>query len=272
MSQLRTLLKRSPIVRDWLARRRVRDYLSEAAYGQHYGRFASFAEARAWLPASREFAQPGFQDEYVAERSARVFPFDYPVMFWLSAAFSRGDCRVFDFGGSVGVHFYAYQSYFEFPEAVRWTVCELPATAELGRSLARERGAEARLAFQASIVPEVLDHDVFIAAGVLEFIDEWSLPSLLQSAARQPRHVLLNKMPLNSDVSFVSTQNLGKGAFAPHHVYHRAEFVAAMERAGYALVDTWAVPDRRFNLPDDPVASFGAYSGLYFRATGRASA
>ncbi|TDP84709.1 putative methyltransferase (TIGR04325 family) [Aquabacterium commune] len=260
------LIKRLPLIRSWLHRRAIRKYFSPRGSGCHSGHFSSFAQARAWLPPSPEFSHDKFTDEYVHERSRRIWAFDYPVLFWLREAFAGGSSTVLDIGGSIGNQYYAYQRYLRYPEALQWRVQELSAFIGQGRELAQQRGAAA-LSFSDAWPAEWLDSEVWLAAGVLEFMESQDLPSLLARCARKPRHILLNKLPLSESPAFVSSQNIGFGSYVPHHVFNRRDFIGAIESLGYELVDTWDVPERSFQSLGFDEDAFDVYSGLYFRAT-----
>lgn len=257
-------IKRLTLIRTLLRARAIRKYLGPRGRGYHCGHFESFAQARAWLPDSPEFSHDKFTQEYVDERSKRIWAFDYPVIFWLQDAFARGATSVLDIGGSIGNQYYAYQQYLRYPEGIQWRVHELSAFIPQGRELAAQRGAPA-LTFSDDWPPGWLDSEIWIAAGVLEFIEAYDLPGLLARSARKPQHILLNKLPLTQAPAFVSTQNIGFGSFVPHKVFNRTAFVQSIEQLGYELVDAWEVPERTFNSLGFDEDFFDAYSGLYFR-------
>jgi putative methyltransferase (TIGR04325 family) len=164
--QLATI-KRLPFVRNWLRQRAIRKYLSPRGRGFHSGHFETFAQARAWLPPSPEFSHDKFTEEYVNERSRRIWPFDYPVLFWLREAFSAGATSLLDIGGSIGNQYYAYQHYLRYPATLQWRIQELSAFIQQGRDIARQRGADA-LSFADDWPVAWLDSDIWMAAGVLE--------------------------------------------------------------------------------------------------------
>ncbi|MGH6647294.1 methyltransferase, TIGR04325 family [Aquabacterium sp.] len=264
--QLATL-KRLPLLRSWLRKRAIRKYFSRPGVGFHSGHFDSFAQARDWLPPSPEFGHEQFTDEYVNERSHRIWPFDYPVIFWLRDAFEQGSSTVLDIGGSIGNQFYAYKRYLSYPEGLQWRVHELPAFIQEGQDLAKARNVH-DLHFSADWPSDWLDSDIWIAAGALEFMETNNLPALLARARRKPRHLLLNKLPLTQAPAFVSTQNIGFGSFVPHHVFNRQAFISAIEAQGYEQVDAWDVPERTFTSLGFDEDFFDTYSGLYFRLKG----
>lgn len=265
MPDIVKLLKNSRPVRSLLRQRGERQFLSKWGEGYHHGSFSSFAEARAWLPKTKEFSFPDFVNEYIDERSHRIYPFDYPVLFWLRQAFDEGATSVLDIGGSIGNQYYAYGKYLSYPTQLTWQVHELPAFIKVGQDLALKRKAP-QLSFSDQLDPDQLVADVWIAAGAVEFIETLALDQLLAKACKRPRHVFLSKLPLYDGPPYVSTQNIGNGSFVPHHVFNRQQFIAAIEKAGYRLADSWAVPDRRFVVPGQPENCFDEYSGLYFTA------
>ena len=50
----------------------------------------------------------------------QVNPRDYPLLFWFSELFREGATSVFDFGGHIGVKYYAFQRYLPYPDNLRW--------------------------------------------------------------------------------------------------------------------------------------------------------
>lgn len=257
-------IKRHPSVQRLRRAQARRRFLSTAGFAQHFGSYRDFAEARTTLPASPEFDLESLAGEYLAHRTTQVFPYDYPVIYWLTKIFDAGDHHVHDIGGSVGVHYFAYQRYLPRPPGLRWQVAEVPAIVRVGREYAASRG-DTTVTFTDSVDPTHVDARVWLSSGALQYVESaGSLGDWLRRCLRPPNHVLLNKLPLHPDEQFVTTQNIGDGAFAPLHVYQRERFVADIVAAGYVLVDEWEVPERTFRLLDDPDRAF-PYTGLYFR-------
>ena len=261
---LRQSILRLPLVRDLRRRSHLARFFSPKGFSRYYGRFGSFAEARAFLPATSEFDEPSLAEEYVAIRMGRIFAYDYPVILWLDRAFREGARSIFDLGGSVGVHHYAYRPYLDYPDGLAWEVCEVPAIARIGREIAATEGAGA-LRFVESLDPASIDADVLIASGAIHYVEGVRPGSLLREARHRPEHVFLNKLPVHEGEDFVTAQNIGKGNFAPQWVYGRERLVREVEAEGYRLVDRWDVHERQFYLPGRPDLSFGAFTGMYFR-------
>jgi putative methyltransferase (TIGR04325 family) len=251
-------------LKDLRRRRYQRLFESQHGYSMHCGVFRSFDEAIAAASKPGSFDEPRRASEY-DDRVDRVFPYDYPVMFWLERALrSATAARVLDIGGHVGVHYYAYGKYIDFPPELTWCVSEVAEIAKAGKLRAEQRGVKA-LEFCTSFAD--LDSQppgVILSAGALHYVRQPLLWEVVARAKTKPPHILLNKIPLCAGDDFVSLQNIGSG-FAPHYVWNRGELVGRFERLGYRLVDEWKVPERTFRIFDDPVRSFGPYSGVYLR-------
>ncbi|MBL8344483.1 MAG: methyltransferase, TIGR04325 family [Rubrivivax sp.] len=259
-------LKQLPVIRDLWQRQRLNHFLSVNGGGLHYGKFASFDEARAWLPKNPGYDLESLSDEYLEVRTRRIYAFDYPVMFWLRNAFEAGARSIFDIGGSVGVQYYSYRRYMSLPEDLVWRVSELPVVCRLGREYAQRQGVTA-VQFSESLDTSTISDDIWIAAGVLEVLENARIEGLLAGAARRPQHILINKLPLWRGEEYVSAQNIGSGSFTAHYVFNRERFVAAVEAQGYKLLDSWDVPERCYQDPREPERDFANYSGLCFRRT-----
>jgi putative methyltransferase (TIGR04325 family) len=267
MTQLVRGFLEGPLTRSLLMRWRQRHFLSSDGFGCYFGAFASFEEARRYLPPSPEFDAEALTEEHISVRINRIFAYDYPMLWWLSSAFGSGAKSILDIGGSVGVHFYAYQTWLRYPPELRWTIVEVPAVERVGRRLAAEREASS-LAFCSDLLEAVsrTDANIWISAGALQYLPQPPLSDLLRRCSRRPRHILLNKLPLFDGDDFVSAQNLGESCFAPVHIFNRARFVESILAEGYVLRDEWTVHERSFYLPGYPERNFPWFTGLYFVA------
>ncbi len=259
-------IKRLPPLQEVRRVRARHHFESESGYATTWGVFASFADAAAAVHASHGFNQAMRASEY-GDRVDRVFPYDYPVMFWLERILqTRKAPRIFDIGGHVGVHYFAYGKYLHFPPELTWCISEVERIVAAGRDRAAREHAE-RLEFTDRI--DSLDArtcDVVLSAGALQYVEGPLLWDILARSHAKPRHILLNKLPLYRGEDFVTLQNIGAG-FAPHYVWNREEFLRRFQGIGYRVVDEWAVPERNFHLFDDETRSFPSYSGLYLQGT-----
>lgn len=263
LKSVRHVIRRIPALRAWQERSYENLFASDEAYGYFRGVFDTFEEAVRSAPPSKAvgFDLPQYARMF-DERHTRVFPYDYPVLFWLKSILTP-DVRIFDLGGHVGVQFYGYQKYLTFPEGLQWRVCDVPAVVEEGRALADRRGESGRLSSTTNLA-DADGFDVLIAAGSLQFVESPSLAQLLERLPRPPPHLLLNKLPLRDGPGFVTLQNAGTG-FVPQHVFERRSFIDALTRLGYEVVDQWEDRVHSCHVPFHPDRAVPYYSGLYLR-------
>lgn len=224
------------------------------------GIFQTFAEAQASAPSTRPvgYDNTGAAELY-RERTRRVYPSDYPAMFWLDRLFDEGAASVFDIGGHIGIGYYAYQRYLKFPETIRWRVLDVPAVNSAGTAWAAEHDPAKRLDFTDR--PSDIDgYDIVFASGSLQYL-EYTLADLLGSVARPPRHLLINLMPIHMTESFFTLQNMG-AAFCPYRITAEREFLGGLKALGYALRDRWENIDRRCKIAYRPEHSLDRYFGF----------
>jgi putative methyltransferase (TIGR04325 family) len=231
------------------------------------GVYESFAAAVAGAPPGRPI---GSDHEHAAdiaipggpETLERVNARDYPLLYWLREVIQAGARRVFDFGGHVGVKYYAFRPYLRYPPDLRWTVYDMPAVTAAGRRLATQRADASQLSF----TDRLLDADgveVFFATGSLQY--EETLPwTILGRFAKRPEHLVLGGLPLSEVPRYVTLLNIG-GGYCPYYVFNREEMIEGIASLGYRLVDRWPIPDKRCLIPFDEGRSVNGYTGLYFR-------
>lgn len=235
----------------------------DAAHGSHVrlfrGVFSDFA-------AARQAIRPDRSESYDNEPSAHrmidewlnIDQSDYPVMFWL-AKVMPGCGLLFDWGGNVGLKYFAYQKYLAYPAQLIWLVADVPAVVALGQQIA-EREAAAALRFTTTL-EQLPAADVLLAAGSLQFIEDGL--AALARAGSLPKHLILSKVPAYALPSAVTLHNMGT-ALCPYHLFNRTTLVAAIEQLGFALVDAWQSPNVGCEIPFYPQHSISAYSGFYF--------
>jgi putative methyltransferase (TIGR04325 family) len=227
------------------------------------GVYTSFEEARANVPKG---ARIGYDHEETAGihewQANTALASDYPVLFWLRECLgSESAGRVFDFGGNLGVSFYAWQNYLSYPDHLHWMVCDVPAIIERGRKLAVARD-EKRISFTTSF-GDAEGFDVLLASGCLQLVES-PIDQLLAQLKNLPEHLLINRIPLNESRAGVTLMNIGS-LVAPYHLFHRDAFIARVESLEYKLIDIWSADDHVCWIPFYPEYSVEAYSGLYFR-------
>jgi putative methyltransferase (TIGR04325 family) len=230
--------------------------------------YTSFDEARAGAPASlpTSFDQRPAGELY-ADRLDHVQIVDYPVLFWLAQLFAAGCRQVFDLGGNVGTSYFGFQRHLPYPDGLHWLVHDVPAVVAAWRERAQRCDSAGTLDFTDSR-EDADGRDVLLCSGVLQFLD-YSLPELLRSLRKPPRHVLVNVTPLHPDRSFVTLQRVTRRrvgiANCPYRVTAVAAFIAEFEQAGYTVVDRWESTERHMRIPFEPAHSIDRYYGFYFR-------
>ena len=233
----------------------------------HWGVFDSFEAANAF---SREHGEPPRfdmdQQRWLADKQ-RLMAHDYPMLFWLERLLTSPEGqrfeRVCDLGGSVGVSYLALSPYLSLPPQLVWEVCELPDVAEFGRKVASERGMQQHLHFSTDMGQALQGADILFTAGTIQYIDE-PLETLLGAAAKPPRHVFINRLPLTTGSTFVTLQNSGV-AVHPYRIRNDAEFVEAMNRLGYRVVDRWICLQNSTHIPLHPERTLEHFHGFYLR-------
>jgi putative methyltransferase (TIGR04325 family) len=252
--------------------KKLRDsYLSyqfprEAGYSYFRGVFETFEQAIQTVPKSKfiGYNSSDLAEEYISDTESfeAIRAYDYPMLFWLKHIFDNTDedISVFDFGGNVGIHFYAYQKYIKYPKRLKWIVFEVPEIAKVGRKLAAVK-LTSNLEFT-DIENVAEDKDVFIASGSVQYVK--SLSTLLASLIKKPRFLLLNRLPLYNGDQFVTLQNGGK-VFYPQYVFNYSNFILSLEKIGYELIDVWEDNIDSCIIPFHPEKSIRFYHGFHFK-------
>lgn len=226
------------------------------------GVYQSFDAALASAPSTRPV---GYDHEAAAamylDRTRRVYPSDYPVLFWLERLIGAGVRRIVDFGGHVGVSYYAYRKYIRYPIDLSWRVFDLPAVTTRGRELAKTMDHTGQIAFCDQLA-DCADMELIIAQGSLQYLID-TLPERLRAIDARPRHVLLNLVPIHASQSYFTLQSIGT-AFCPYRITALTEFVESFEALGYGLVDRWENADKSCHIPLHPEQCLDSYNGFLF--------
>ena len=256
---------RLPFLRALQEARYTRRFFAHTALTHHIyrGVFASFDEAQASIPADRPSGYDNADSaELYRERTRRVFINDYPMIHWLSRFFAEGAHRIFDVGGHIGIAYYAYRRYLDYPDALRWTVLDVPAVNEAGTRWAAEHDTRGQLGF-AHDIAGASGSDVLFAAGSLQYL-RVTLAEALATLADKPRYLLLNSVPVHMRESYFTVQNIGV-ACCPYRVTAERDFLGGLAALGYRLQDRWENPQRHCTIPFHPELSLDRYYGFAFR-------
>lgn len=225
------------------------------------GVYANFDEAIRAAPATKPvgYNNPGAAAFMRASRELSIS--DYPVLFWLQKALQDSP-TLLDIGGYVGICYYTYRHYLDYPEDLEWVIQDVPAVVDVGIEIARNQDSRG-LAFTRQITSELTSQTV-LAAGSLQFIEK-SFPELLLQMGSLPTHLIVTQTPLTKLPDFVTLQDLGP-AVCPYRIFNRTKFIESTEALGYKLMDSWDNNELSCHIPLHPERSVQSYSGLYFRA------
>jgi putative methyltransferase (TIGR04325 family) len=231
---------------------------------------SSFEEALAAVPegALIGYNYRDFYEERLTDPAAVEIlkPIDYPVLVWLRQAFADSS-TVFDLGGTTGYGYYAYRKYISFPENLSWTVCEVPAIAEVGHEL-MDLISSPGLTYTTDISDA--QGEIFYSCGMLQYFEE-SLADMLTKWQVKPRHLVINHVPFYEGKSYVTLQRplmlRPQGDFVsyiPFKVQNKTQFINDLLKLGYELIDS-CQQDRKCFIPFHPDRCVDAFHGFYFR-------
>ncbi len=213
-----------------------------------WGTYENFAAAEA--EARRLFGKADYDEPRIVKNSLEVFMatnlFDWPVIFHLDRAIrERGAMSVVDFGGHIGVKYYAFRPFLKFPPGFRWSVVDVPAMTSAGRARRQELGAGDELHFHEH-AEQVGPADILFCSGSLQYTP-FELTALASSFGK-PQTILLSKIPVTSGQAFVTLDNLGH-ARVPYRIYAQDELEAQMRDMGYRELARWNIPEKDFSIP-----------------------
>lgn len=259
---LRASVESTPILRDfyyyhWLFPRNPNLYR---------GVFKSFAEASAAIPTSKpsgydlaDLHNSSLKQNLDLEEIGKFKQVDYPVLVWLAKLF-KDRSTVFDLGGNTGYSYYAYSKYIDYPPAIQWSICDVPAAVRVGNELL-QRFNSPGLSYTTNIA-DAEGFDIFLTCGTLQYLEP-SLSELLSKLQSQPQHLIINHVPFHNGDEYITLQNL-LVSYAPYKIQNRELFIDSIEKLGYELVDSWQ-QNRTCSIPFKPERFVDAYHGFYFR-------
>jgi putative methyltransferase (TIGR04325 family) len=188
-----------------------------------------------------------------------VEPKDYAVAFWIQRRLGS-ETKVFDYGGHVGIKYYALRKVLPFPEDLRWIVHDVPTVTEAGRKLAAERGERA-LSFTDSF-DAASGIDVFLALGSLQYV-ETPLYERLGGLASPPPFVVVSSTPMTDGPRYVTLENF-RDFYCPYLIEDRAAMLRGMDAIGYDLVHEWKIAEKSCRIIGRPDRSVHGYTSMHF--------
>ncbi len=230
--------------------------------GTYFGIYPNFNAATKAIPINL----PVSYDSALAAHKHydlinQINPRDYAIMFWLSRLISKGHTTLFDFGGHIGVKYYAYTRYLNYPNNFTWKVCDLPAIIAEGKIYAQGTQGVSHLSFTPSLA-DASGASIFFAAGSLQYLQS-SLAEMISTLSNKPKWILISGVPLTDLQHFVTLQNIGV-AICPYSIQNRTTFINDIKAQGYTLIDDWLNPEKQCKIPFCPDYDVVAYSGFLF--------
>lgn len=254
-------IKHIPGVRNLLRKKYETRFATLERVNLFRGVFQSWEEANSSAPTTKKL---GYDHEEAAnkyrEQMDLIYPMDYPGLLWMASLLNKSE-SVFDFGGHVGVTFYSFRKWLNFPKSLCWTVYDVPTVVRTGVEIASTRG-ESQLKFSQRL-SDLKNSEIFYSAGALQYSPQ-SLYEILVSTHSRPKHLLLNKQPLTDAKPCVTLQNIGS-AFCAYQIWNRNEMVKSILSLGYEMVDQWKTPELQCEIPYYRGYERISYFGYYFR-------
>ncbi len=247
----------------FLQRQYERKFSANSNENLFRGVFESFEDAQRSAPQTLPigYDNPASAGMYI-DRTRKIYATDYPVLYWLARLFASGSSRIFDVGGHIGVSYYSYRRYLDYPKTLQWSVHDVPAVMEQGRKFAAERDNDGYLKFSDQF-EGAEGMDILVAQGSLQYLPE-TIAARLGRLARPPSHIVLNLTPLHERRSYFTLQSVGT-AFCPYRITRVTDFLQSLDALRYQLVDTWENPEKKCEIPFHPNESLDKYYGFYFK-------
>lgn len=257
-------LEQLPWVNEMLTRRYARKFAMASNANLFFGVYPDFVTAIGEAPASKPLgydnAAPASAEMYRFRMQA-IAPCDYPVAFWLNRLMEPGQ-RLLDFGGHIGVLYYALGKYLTFPDAFEWQIYDVPAVLKEAKRFAKDNDRAGMLSFCEDL--ETADPAEWVLfSGSLQYLDQ-PLSWIIRQLPARPRYILINMLPVHPQKSFVTLQNIST-AFCPYRIYSASEILEEVVKLDGEVVDQWQNADKACPIPYHPEHSLDYYRGMLIR-------
>ena len=218
------------------------DFVIGKEFGHYRGRFSTREQAQNSLPAARRAT---YDDEALVsigiESYSTIQPFDWPILVFCQKLMRENHLHALtDFGGHVGVKFYAFRDMLNLPDDFRWQIVDVPAMVREGR---RRLPPEVHSLCFFDQVEETEACDALLCSGTLQYV-ELSIEEVIDRLPQKPYMIFLNKVPVSSKQGFFTVETFVKSL--PCHIFGPDDLGRAREHLGYALVASWPIPNRDF--------------------------
>lgn len=138
--------------------------------------------------------------------------------------------KILDFGGGLGLTYASLLKAAGSPEELEFHIVENPEVCAAGR---REFTGDSRVSFHETL-PELKGCDIVHAQSSLQYIEDWK-GLIGRLAAYGARRMILTDVPAGDFPTYASVQNY-YGSRIPCWFFNAAEFIAALDGAGYRVI------------------------------------
>ena len=226
----------------------------EAVYRQRFfenakenlfmGSFTSFEEALAEAPSTMPL---GYDHAAAVDLyKPQIYPYDYPALFWITRSIDQGMRNIFDLGGHIGLKYHAFKRVLDWPEELRWKVCDVPSIAAAGRELAVQRKVDDQLSFCTDF-REAAAAEVLYASGSLQYLP-MQIGEILGSLSAKPKRIVLNAAAVHPRRTIFTLNSIGV-AICPYRIQHDDDLNHQTSEAGYRRVDSWRNEGKPIEVP-----------------------
>jgi putative methyltransferase (TIGR04325 family) len=182
-------------------------------------------------------------------------------MFWVQKSLNEGMNRFVDVGGSIGIKYYAFEKFIQYPEEFLWRVIDVPAAAQKGLEFAQTRDVRSALEFSDQIT-DADGIDVFFVSGALQYLPK-TLAEILSGLQTPPKRIIINTTPIHTRNSYFTLNSIGT-AYCAYRVQAHDEFVESIKACGYRMRHEWQNTGKSLDLPLNPEMNVVHYSGFCF--------
>lgn len=163
-------LKEMPGIKSLRKKRYARFFAGATNFNLFQGVFETFVQAESSAPQTKNL---GYNSEEPAalydEYMEAVSPGDFPALFWMERLKSEVK-SIFDFGGHVGIKYFAYRKLLSSNSDLKWTTYDLPAVVTRGRKIATQQKAS-NLSFADDVKELESGYDMLFASGSFQYLE-----------------------------------------------------------------------------------------------------
>lgn len=260
MENIFEIIRNFPGILEWRKRKYIKKFSTNKNHNLFYGVYKNFNDASRHIPDTKP---AGYDHEDAAKMYSDLLEtirlVDYPAIFWMNRIIDDNS-MVFDFGGHVGIRFYCYSKYINFPSNFQWYLYDLPNIIEEGKAIANKKGVKNIL------FTDKMDFakkaKIFLASGSLQYFEN-PIYEIMDKNNLYPKHIIINEFPLHDKHEFVTINNMGT-AYCPYKIYNKDKFIRRMLESNYKMIDIWDDKNKRCHIPFHEDYNESTYYGMYF--------